>query len=408
MSSVKAVIAALNQQNNTNDTRLSFNRQSKTDMTLLRNRFASVNEKPLQRSSHIETKSNTYNNNSTNRPYSSIASYKKPTTSTRSPPSTILEQDQSPLGNNSSIYILSREALVEQLEKVTTERDQLKRQLTPDTSSSSMDPNMEMPTLPPTFWFDMNDNDNEVDQSEEYEDAITDYHRQTSIQRHMNKLQEQLTACEKDSFWMMNKYVGELERERLLSRSLVTIIQTQDELITSLESTKSSSFAHQEQHNFLLCSQLELQRMELEDKQELLTMMADERDDLMEKVKQLTQPRTLSTCSTSSSIASCLDWPLTRPPRPCSPPQTPPPREKLPPTPGSTPSQSPRCTMDLSCCSDYKCQQQQLTHQNSMPDIRTMQHHYRRHGSTDMYSFGDKGIIRQKSFWKGWKQRLSN
>jgi hypothetical protein len=496
MNSVQNAIAALNQQSTTNDARSPSHRQTKADISSLRNRFESTpTDKPLlQRSSHIETRTTSQYGSGIIRPTSSISFTKKVTPSpTSSVSSTQHDQSyrRSRFGpsNGNITKINAQTSLLEQLEKVTLERDHLKQQLkvphAPDTISSSstnQDPNLEMPTLPPgpssSFWFDVDDdynNDNGADQSqlyEEFEEIITDYNQQSSARiqqdHRADALQQRLAACQKDTQWMINKYLGDLEGERLYSRSLATIIRNQDELISILETSGHSNMPtpHQhEQQTLLLHSQLELQRMELDDKQEILTLLADERDHLAEKVKQLTHqllhintlphptegrqrnhPRTLSTSSTNSLSSyttttsilslSCLDWvntnnqstSLTKPPlnRPYSPPQTPPPREKLPPLPMSstapiTPNTSPRGTMDLSSSSPYTPgspsieynKGQQLTHQNSLPDIRSMhhQHHYRCHGSGDAaayYGEMEKGIIRQKSFWKGWRQRLSN
>lgn len=497
MNSVQNAIAALNQQSTTHDARAPSHRQSKADISSLRNRFESTpSNKPLLRSSHIETRTTSQYGGNTIRPRSSISFTKKVTPSPTSSVSAT-QHDQSyrrsrfGTSNGNITRANAQTSLLEQLEKVTLERDHLKQQLqiahAPDTlpssSSTKGDPNLEMPTLPPgpsssySFWFDIDDdsnNDNDANQPqlyEEYEEAITDYNRQSSARMQQDlradTLQQRLAACQLDTQWMINKYLGDLESERLHTRSLTTIIQNQDELISILETNGHNNMPsiHQhEQQTFLLQSQLELQRMELDDKQEILTLLVDERDHLAEKVKQLTHqllhistqphpaegrqrnhPRALSTSSTNSSSSyttttsvlslSCFDWvnnnqstSLSKPPlnRPYSPPQTPPPREKLPPLPMSsaaliTPNSSPRGTMDLSPSSPYTPgvppieynKGQHLTHQNSMPDIRSMhqQHHYRRHGSGDAaayYGEMEKGIIRQKSFWKGWRQRLSN
>ncbi|ORZ13239.1 hypothetical protein BCR42DRAFT_419478 [Absidia repens] len=520
MSSVQAVIAALNQQNNQNDPRQPSNRQSKSnhDVASIRDRFgASPNattEFKIHRSSHMEKRGTT--TATVNRPASSLVPLRHDSLMDSTTRTKINHQQA------------TKQQLVERLERMNMEINQLKQQLydnaidTPNTRTCEL-PETEMPTLPPAcfIWFDVDDDsmdnnsniegDNLSSSEIDYDDVIADYNRhiftQGQQQQNINTLQRQLAACEIGTQWMMNKYLGELELERLHTRSLDTIVQNQEDLINIMESKpiEPVDTAHQEQQTFLLHSQLELQRMELDDKQEMINLMADERDILVNKIKRLSQqlhqqqyyinqtpqhcavesmekrsknhprsPSSSSTCSTSSynttvssTSTSCLDWvningiqqhnqstyllsSFSKHPTAAgnlySPPQTPPPREKLPPLPTSsssssvttTPNLSPRSTLvsatpslssslatlesssslSSSTTSDY---QGSLSHQSSMPDIRsyhdqqyhrrTTYHHRRDSGDPALGSpvgRHEKGAIRQKSFWKGWRQRLSS
>ncbi|CAO3587045.1 unnamed protein product [Absidia cylindrospora] len=476
MSSVQAVIAALNQQSTNNDVRQTSNRQSKAgpDIASLRNRFGSTTDAPTHRSSHIEQKTIKETSCSLNRSASSISSFKK---NTPAPP-TSHKSDQlasSSYLNRTKYAKFSHQSLVEQLEKMTTERDQLKQQLsgqnttTIDTtpySSACGSPNMAIPTSSPldyssSLLFDMNEIDN-GNQPTDYEDIITNYNCQQATygqqKRQIANLQRQLAACEIGTQWMMNKYLGELEQERLCTKSLGTIIQNQEDLIQAMETNKTNgrrpsslptpssssslsigkaTYQQQHQQTLLLHSQLELQRLELDDKQEVITLLANERDVLVKKMKQLvdgqharlaSMPSTGSLSTMSSATSSCLDWVTVNSMpkclnKPYSPPQTPPPRESLPPLPSTTiitPDMSPRSTLVISPSPPFDAStttttttssSSSLGHKSSMPDLRTLHEHHIHHHHHHRYDSADSmgsGVTRQRSFWKGWKQRLTN
>ncbi|KAI8098673.1 uncharacterized protein BX664DRAFT_319319 [Halteromyces radiatus] len=521
MSSVQAVIAALNQQSAINNcpqptSRLS---RSRPDISSIKNKFESTSTP--KRSSNIEKsiiKERTSSLNRVSLPPSPLSSSASPYRSERSPLSNgrYSRTDVSTgVKNDSKI-----ESLKKQLEQVTLERDTLKRQISDEKLTSTLTP----PITP--FWFDMDDHNEDKQYQEDYDDMMIDYHHQFFVkmqeQQQVKSLQSQLAACEIGTHWMINKYLGELEQERLYTKSLNAIVKNQEELINAVEISTSrpssimSTSYHQQQQTFLLQSQVEIQRMELEDKQEMLNIMADEREIMLKKINQLTQqlqsdsvitqqqqqmesgsrrqrnhPRTVSSsssCSTSSyettissSTLSISDWvqlhdrqhqstplsiSLTKSSpssRPYSPPQTPPPKERLPPLPTSgsilsstssfstiasvaTTTSSPRSTFILapsspmppstpsslalsSSASSINSQSSLsslsssssgdihglLAHQKSLQDVRTLndhhyQHYQHHHGYTsgDPSFYSDKRVIRQKSFWKGWKQRLSN
>ncbi|SAL95724.1 hypothetical protein [Absidia glauca] len=478
MSNVQAVIAALNQQSNaTNGASPTSNRRSKQgpDIASLRSQFGSSSaHKPPKRSSQVEAN-----------------------------PATPRQR------LSSSPIDATKASLIEQLEKVTTERDQLKGRLdgrmidsAPESPACVSSTKKEISTLPPDSssfcWFDVNDIDSGntcsaqqhlTDDHTNEEDIINTYNQRVSTQNQQEQqiltLQQQLAACDIGTQWMMNKYVGELERTRLHTNLLVSIVKNQEKLINAMENNNSKpiSLSSQEQQIVLLQSQLELQRMELDDKEDLITLMAEERDILAQKVKQLTyqmlyttpssphhppiegerqhrnHPRTSSSSSTGSSLSSyttntslstlsLVDWisvnniqqqynsqsaplmttSMAKPPsKSVSPPQTPPPKQKLPLLPSSSSSSSssswsselsPRSTLVLTPSSspglpsferlpslDY---QDSLLHKKSMPDMLPLQdyHHQYTLGYSGFEESG-KGLGRQKSFWKGWRNRLS-
>ncbi|KAI9299947.1 hypothetical protein BJ944DRAFT_235247 [Cunninghamella echinulata] len=331
----------------------------------------------------------------------------------------------------------------------------------------------------------------------DYEEFITHYHQTTSqsisnYRQQIDQLKRQLAACEIGTQWMMGKYLGELERERLHTKSLKTIVQSQETLIHTMEnnykhnstsSTLPSSFStssmasiasnhhHSQQQYFLLRSQVDLQKMELDDQQDIIHMLMEERELLIKKLnhksihlhQQKRRSRAISS-SSSTSTSSTSSSSSSSPVRPYSPPHTPPPFDRLPALPTSssfsstisststatepiTPPSSQRPSMITfdhkpiiheynsnddeneyeneighnKKINDFPPPQRQssLLHKSSMPDIRSI--HYsslnsprtslgQHPSSMDPYLLlsSKKSLSRQRSFWKGWKQRLSN
>ncbi|KAI8339670.1 hypothetical protein BC941DRAFT_421136 [Chlamydoabsidia padenii] len=469
MSNVQAVIAALNQQSSsTKGTQPTLNRRSKPgpDIASLRSQFGS------------SSTNTTINTDKAPKRSSQEVSNPKPSRHLSS-------HHLTPIDTNTT-----KTSLIQQLEKVTIERDHLKQQLdgwkiktTPESPACASLTKKEISTLPPgpsSFcWFDISDIYSDATcqgpsqhlTNDDQEDIINTYHQQASAQNQQQQqiadLQQQLAACDIGTQWMINKYVGELEHNRLYTNLLASIVKNQEKLINAIEhNNKPASLTSQEQQIILLQSQLELQRMELDDKEDLVTLMAEERDILVEKVKELTHqllynteggqqqqprhhPRTTSSSSTGSSFSSCtsttslstlslIDWvnvnniqqfnhhhhqsaPLTKPPssRSISPPQTPPPKQKLPLLPSSsssslsstTSNSSPRSTLLLTpssspigCLRDSVAHHQKLVGGDSVQDM--LLHDPSLHYNLGS-SFDGKGLGRQKSFWKGWKNRLS-
>ncbi|KAI8387034.1 hypothetical protein BD560DRAFT_383548 [Blakeslea trispora] len=148
-------------------------------------------------------------------------------------------------------------------------------------------------------------------------------------------VEQQLVDCDKGVQMAIASYVSSLEIERLETRNLQKIVIKQDELITKLEHKLEES------SDELLKEQVEVQRIELENKRELLSQLLNEREDLlrrlnsqkrrssMELISNMLQPDTISysnshrnSCSSASSRGT--------------PPLTAPPKQPLPPLPATT------------------------------------------------------------------------
>ncbi|KAI9278020.1 hypothetical protein BY458DRAFT_554036 [Sporodiniella umbellata] len=135
----------------------------------------------------------------------------------------------------------------------------------------------------------------------------------------------QMAAYDRTVQTMVAKYVNDIEMQRLESKALMEVVEKQDELIKRLEIKNKENTDH-----LLLKEQMEVQRIELESKRELLSQLQNEREKwireyhqykrrssiemLTDKIAQLSRP---------SSISSGRG----------SPPLTAPPRHPLPPLP---------------------------------------------------------------------------
>ncbi|CAO3628339.1 unnamed protein product [Cunninghamella blakesleeana] len=517
--SVQAVIAQLNQQSNSTDIQPNFKRSSsRLNSTFLTNNNNNNNNSNSNSKNELASIRNRFNINNNNNSINNNNSNNKNSNEFLKKAASSLKE----VNNNNNKYIRSSEKVLNteskdlplekmktQLEKITLERDSLKQQLTYchlNHTSTPCDSGLTLSHDP--LWFEIEDEKKDEDH---YEDVITQYYQSCSnhqYRQQIDQLKRQLAACEIGTQWMMGKYLGELERERLHTKSLKTIVQSQETLINTMENnykhtssssssssastTLSNSFStnsmnsihsslssshnnhHYQQQYFLLRSQVDLQKMELDDKQDMIHMLMDEREFLLRKLNNNKSPscssmkRRSRVISTSSSLSSDstniiqqqhqqLPYHIltssSSPIRPYSPPQTPPPFDRLPALPTSTsisstlsststtpmtmtPPSSQRPSMitfdhkpivheyendqDHVDHVDHHLQHPQryssLLHKSSMPDIRSI--HYSAlnsprtslgsHPSMDPYLLSKKSLSRQRSFWKGWKQRLSN
>ncbi|KAI8146492.1 hypothetical protein BJV82DRAFT_665455 [Fennellomyces sp. T-0311] len=120
-------------------------------------------------------------------------------------------------------------------------------------------------------------------------------------------VKKQLTAVEKGAQMMLEQHVRDLEAERLQTRTLTEVVHKQDQLIASLEAKLSSSgCSAKKDHNCLLLQeQVELQRIELEDKRGILARLLDEREELLRQV--MNKPQNSGLRSRSASVRSSID-----------------------------------------------------------------------------------------------------
>ncbi|KAI9261386.1 hypothetical protein BDA99DRAFT_581667 [Phascolomyces articulosus] len=126
-------------------------------------------------------------------------------------------------------------------------------------------------------------------------------------------VKKQLTAVEKGAQMMLERHIRDLEKERQQTRTLTEVVHKQDQLIASLESKLcSDEYSSKKDNNnshLLLQEQVELQRIELEDKRGLLTRLLDEREELLRQVmnNNCNKPLPSGVRSRSASVRSSID-----------------------------------------------------------------------------------------------------
>ncbi|KAG2198747.1 hypothetical protein INT47_005432 [Mucor saturninus] len=129
--------------------------------------------------------------------------------------------------------------------------------------------------------------------------------RLEKYEREIGILHMQLSACEQSTHKAVSHYATELEKERLESRKLTSIIQKQQNTISLLESQltetqfilrTSSSSQKPEGHGShdLIKALVDLQSMELDDKKHLLANLVNEREILLQKIDELNNPSSIS------------------------------------------------------------------------------------------------------------------
>ncbi|EIE91810.1 hypothetical protein G6F46_001774 [Rhizopus delemar] len=144
----------------------------------------------------------------------------------------------------------------------------------------------------------------------------------------LEQLQDQLVECDKGVQMTIAKYVNDIEIQKLETKALQHVVEKQDELISKLE-YKLKDNADQ----LLLKEQVEVQRIELENKRELLSQLLNEREELLRRIndkrrssiEMLTDKIVNLNRNSSSSLSSSG--------RGSSPPLTAPPKHPLPPLP---------------------------------------------------------------------------
>lgn len=136
-------------------------------------------------------------------------------------------------------------------------------------------------------------------------------------EREIGILHMQLSACEQSTHKTVSHYATELEKERLESRKLTSIIEKQQNTITLLENQlketqiifrTSSSSRKPEGHGShdLIKALVDLQSMELDDKKHLLANLVNEREILLQKIDELNNP-SLVTVNKKKKLTSHQD-----------------------------------------------------------------------------------------------------
>lgn len=164
-----------------------------------------------------------------------------------------------------------------------------------------------------------------------------------SQQEEIEILNDKLIECDRGVQITLMKYVADLETQRLEAKALKQVVKKQDELITKLEAKIKEI---PENPDALLKEQVEVQRVELENKRELLAQLLNEREDLLRRLNSNQRNSVLRRSSIElltniinnrpasySSVASSSGR--------GTPPLTAPPKQPLPPLPSPTSSSSP-------------------------------------------------------------------
>ncbi|KAI9020215.1 hypothetical protein CLU79DRAFT_719990 [Phycomyces nitens] len=158
-----------------------------------------------------------------------------------------------------------------------------------------------------------------TDDPDDYQQIVPATHNEQAAQE-IARLTEQLLACDRGVQMTVEKYVTELEKERLETKALSEVVKKQEELIVRLENKlqgmppvkelSSSAVSKELQdpikrisqvstgNEDLLREQVELQRIEIEDKQEMLTHLLTERNSLLRISNDPSRP---------SSVRSSID-----------------------------------------------------------------------------------------------------
>ncbi|ORX62423.1 hypothetical protein DM01DRAFT_1331847 [Hesseltinella vesiculosa] len=207
-------------------------------------------------------------------------------------------------------YEIRVEYLAQKLEQITEEKEAAERELleykkqasslvTPLSPEFDPEDYLQHPSgedediklqLPPT---DNQDNAHPPPEEDDgYFDGILDaYDEPDREETHDQEVvEQQMLEYEQGMQRAMQQYVLDLERQRLLNRQLQSVIDKQDKLISTLEGNRPASVVNnpkqdqQESEEILLRQQVDLQRIELESKRDLLTQLLNEREELLKSV----------------------------------------------------------------------------------------------------------------------------
>lgn len=181
------------------------------------------------------------------------------------------------------------------------------------------------------------DEDGEGDHMQIFDEAETGEPEDHIIEDIQSQSQQLQQDCDRGMQMAIVKYVTDLETQKLETKALKEVVKKQDELITKLENKvkaaeSSTSTAGDDE---LLKEQVEVQRVELENKRELLAQLLNEREDLLRRLNSNQRKSRRSSIELISNILKD-----DRPASYCSissgrgtPPLTAPPKQPLPPLP---------------------------------------------------------------------------
>lgn len=168
----------------------------------------------------------------------------------------------------------------------------------------------------------------EISEQEEEEET---HSRSFNTEEELFSTSQQQIECDKGMQMAIVKYITDLEQEKLETKRLKSLVKKQDELILKLEQTTTPK-------DELLKEQVELQKIELDNKRELLSQLLNEREELLKKIntsssqgnfrksfiidnlvvieRKADRPNSYSSMSSStSSLTGRGTPPLTKPPK---------------------------------------------------------------------------------------------
>lgn len=239
-------------------------------------------------------------------------------------------------------YEIRVEYLVTKLEQITEERDFFEDQLNQVSLQNTLgnQENKEQPEDTP----DHQQQENNINELlDVYEEITPDEDSNSDIQIYEQYQQEEdidqlFVEADKGVQMTLMKYVTDLEKQKLETKALKEVVKKQDELISKLEQKISTETSEE-----LLKEQVEVQRIELENKRELLAQLLNEREDLLKRLNSSNSPRNslrkssleflLSTNNSRNSLRPTSFSSIHSSSGRGTPPLTAPPKQPLPPLP---------------------------------------------------------------------------
>ncbi|KAI7905619.1 uncharacterized protein BX663DRAFT_484110 [Cokeromyces recurvatus] len=172
-------------------------------------------------------------------------------------------------------YEIRVEYLVLKLEQVSEERDYFERQYHATFVKNG--------PLSPAFSHNENkvtdilDIYEEISDIEDGDDELQIFDEDESAPNDQQRIER-----ERGIQTALMKYITDLEKQKLETKKLQEVIQKQDELISKMEFKNISD----NEEMLLIKEQVEIQRIELENKRELLSQLLYEREDLLKKLNR--------------------------------------------------------------------------------------------------------------------------
>ncbi|KAI9481105.1 MAG: hypothetical protein EXX96DRAFT_203619 [Benjaminiella poitrasii] len=188
-------------------------------------------------------------------------------------------------------YEIRVEYLAVKLEQVSEERDHFEQQYQ-DLLKSQMKSMSSNSPLSPAFSHidnqkkhanDMNDILNVYEEISDIVSEDDDAGDELKIFEDHAIHEEQKLEQERGIQQALMKYITDLEKQRLETNALKEVIKKQDELISKMELKMKENVSDNEEM-LIIKEQVEVQRIELENKRELLSQLLNEREDLQRKL----------------------------------------------------------------------------------------------------------------------------